>query len=87
MREASGDRGLVAFAFEACRDRLVAGRTGQAGAAIEYAVLGIDGFGIGGRAGVGARRVAGDQIIDGKPVLDGADAVLEARAGLSFRRS
>ena len=50
----------------------------EAGAAVEYAVLGIDGFGIGGGAGVGARRMAGDKIIDFQPVLDGANALFEA---------
>ena len=79
MGEPAGDRCLMTFAFEACRNRLVAGRAGQAGTAIEYPVLGINGFGIGGSAGVGAGRVAGDEIIDGEPILDGAEALLKAR--------
>ena len=49
----------------------------RSGAAIEHAILGINGFGIVIGAGIGARRMAGDQIIDFQPVLDGPDALFE----------
>ena len=78
VREAAGNRGLVALAFEIRRDRLVAGGAGQVRAAVEHAIFGIDGLGIGRGAGIGARRVAGDQIIDFQPILDGAHALFEA---------
>ena len=82
MGEPAGDGGLVAGAFQARRDRLVAGRPRQVGTAIEHAILGINGFGIVVGAGIGARRMAGDEIIDFQPVLDGPDALFE-RAVLS----
>jgi hypothetical protein len=67
MREAAGDCCLVAVALEARRNRFIPGGAGEVRAAVEDAVLGIDGLGKGGVAGVGARRVARDQIVDSAP--------------------
>src|SRR5271169_1512811 len=78
MRKPAGDRCLMSFTLEICPDRLVAGGAGEIGAAVEHAVLGIDGFGMGSGAGISARRMAGDEIVDFKPILDGADALFEA---------
>src|SRR6516165_8301897 len=80
MGEAAGNSGLMARAFQARGDSLVAAGTGQIGAAIEHAVVGIDRFGVIIGAGIGARRVSGDQIVDLQPVLDGPDALFERAA-------
>ena len=83
MRDPAGDGRLVAGALQDRRDRLVAGRAGEIGAAIEHAVFGINRLGIIVGAGIGARRVAGDKIIDFQPILDGADALFERMALLT----
>jgi len=75
--EPAGDGGLVAGAFQVRRDRLVAARPRQVRPAIEYAILGVNGFGIVVGAGIGGRRMAGDKIIDFQPILDGANALFE----------
>src|ERR1700730_18806237 len=64
-------------AFQASGDRLVAGRARQVRAAIEHAILGINGFSIIVGAGIGRRRMAGNKIIDFQPILDGPNALFE----------
>src|SRR5579863_6226317 len=79
MGKAAGNSGPMAGALEVCPNRLVAGGAGQAGPAVENAVFGIDGFGIGRGAGIGARRMAGDKIVDFEAILESAYALFQVQ--------
>ncbi len=85
VREPAGNRRLMAVALQQGAERLIAGGAGQAGAAVEHAIFGINGFGVGGAAGIGAGRMAGDEIVDFKPILDGAQALFERWFVVSHR--